>query len=127
MSLWERAAQDSNHGPSMYYMASLHTLNNPVILIFFSFQGICYLYGYDVMPNYNTALGWFERAAAVGDIRVDAQARVRFHCFHHTANAFHCWLIQQKAVSELTQLMEIASIRNEAVVEKYRKMSEERR
>jgi hypothetical protein len=55
------------------------------------------------MPNYPTALHWFERASAVGDIRIDKDA--------------------QKAVQELTELLTIADERNNAIIDKYRTMS----
>ena len=64
------------------------------------------MYGYGIMPDYDIALTWFERAASLGDIRVSDKAA--------------------KAVQEITELMKIANDRNNQVINRYRKLSEDR-
>ena len=54
-ALFDNGARN-NHAPSVYYM------------------GIVKLYGYGCEPNYEQAVNWFERAAGMGDLRVENEA-----------------------------------------------------
>lgn len=55
-ALFDNGARN-DHAPSTYYM------------------GVIKLYGYGCEPNYNQAVNWFERAAGMGDPRVEQDAR----------------------------------------------------
>ena len=55
LPLLERAAR-AEHAPSIYYM------------------GVFKMYGYGCMPDYERALNWFERAAAMDDYRISEKA-----------------------------------------------------
>lgn len=68
------------------------------------YMGLFKLHGYGCEPNYQEALNWFERTVSLDDKRVMEQAT--------------------HAINELKKSMESAEVKNEMVIEKYKRMSE---
>jgi len=79
-ALFDNGARN-NHAPSVYYM------------------GVVKMYGYGCEPDYEQAINWFERAAVMGDPRVEQDAR--------------------NAAEELKILLEKAKTHNERVTQEF--------
>ena len=86
LALLERAAR-AEHAPSIYYM------------------GVFKMRGYGCEPDYERAINWFERAAGMGDFRVNEMATT--------------------AAAELKALMLKAQKVNEGIIERYEEMGQD--